>query len=49
METAERIDYLALLPKSPANDLLMKMLVPAPYKGPEKKADKKALGTRKGL
>ena len=25
------------------------MLVPLPYKGPEKKADKKAPGTRKGL
>ena len=25
------------------------MLVPAPYKGPEKKADKKAPGIRKGL
>ena len=25
------------------------MLVPAPYKGPEKKADKMAPGTRKGF
>ena len=49
METAERIDSPAPLPESPANDLLTKMLVPAPYKGPEKKADKKAPGTRKGL
>ena len=49
VETAERIDCPALLPESPANDLLMKMLVPAPYKGPEKKADKKAPGIRKGL
>ena len=49
METAERIDSSAPLPESPANDLLTKMLVPLPYKGPEKKADKKAPGTRKGL
>ena len=49
VETAERIDSPAPLPESPANDLLTKMLVPAPYKGPEKKADKKAPGTRKGL
>ena len=49
VETAERIDCPAPLPESPANDLLTKMLVPAPYKGPEKKADKKAPGTRKGL
>ena len=49
METAERIDSPAPLPESPANDLLTKMLVPLPYKGPEKKADKKAPGTRKGL
>ena len=44
METAERIDRPAPLPESPANDLLTKMLVPAPYKGPEKKA----LETRQG-
>ena len=49
METAERIDCPALLPESPTNDLLTKTPVPAPYKGPEKKADKKAPGTRKGL
>ena len=49
METTERIDSPALLPESPANDLLTKMLVPLPYKGPEKKVDKKAPGTRKGL
>ena len=49
MDTAERIDSPALLPESPATDLLTKMLVPAPYKGPEKKANKKALGTRKSL
>ena len=49
MEIAEWIDSPAPLPENPANDLLTKMLVPLPYKGPEKKADKKALGTRKGL
>ena len=49
VETAERIDRPAPLPESPANDLLTKMLVLAPYKGPEKKADKKAPRTRKGL
>ena len=49
METEERIDSSAPLPESPANDLLTKMLVPASYKGPEKKADKKAPGARKGL
>ena len=49
METVEQIDCPAPLLESPATDLLTKMLVPAPYKGPEKKADKKAPGTRKGL
>ena len=49
MEIAEWIDSPAPLPENPANDLLTKMLVPLPYKGPEKKADKKAPGTRKGL
>ena len=49
METAERIDSPAPLPESPANDLLAKMLFPLPYKGPERKADKKAPGIRKGL
>ena len=49
VEAAERIEIPAPLPESPANDLLTKMLVPVPYKGPEKKADKKAPGTRKGL
>ena len=49
VETAEQIDCPAPLPESPANALLTEMLVPAPYKGPEKKADKKAPGIRKGL
>ena len=37
------------LPKDPADALLTEMLVPAPYEAPEKKAKKKAAGTRKGL
>ena len=47
--TAERIDCLAPLPEGPADALLTEMLVPAPYKAPGKKAEKKAPGTRKGL
>ena len=46
---AERIDCPAPLPKDPATALLTEMLLPAPYKAPEKKAEKKATGTRKGL
>ena len=46
---AERIDCLAPLPEDPASTLLTEMLVPAPYEAPEKKAKKKAAGTRKGL
>ena len=49
VETAERIDCPALLPEGPADALLMEMLVPAPYRVPEKKAAKKAPRTRKGL
>ena len=49
MEIAERIDCPAPLPEGPADALLTEMLVPAPYKVPEKKAEKKAPGTRKGL
>ena len=49
VETAERIDCLAPLPEGPADALLTEMLVLAPYKAPEKKAEKKAPGTRKGL
>ena len=37
------------LPEDPADALLTEMLVPAPYEVPEKKAKKKATGTRKGL
>ena len=49
MATAERIDCPVPLPKDPATALLTEMLVPAPYEVPEKKAKKKATGTRKGL
>ena len=49
VETAERIDCPAPLPEGPADALLTEMLVPAPYKVPEKKAEKKAPGIRKGL
>ena len=49
METAEQIDCPAPLQESPADALLTEMLVPVPYKVPEKKADKKAPGIRKGL
>ena len=45
----ERIDCPAPLPEDPARALLTEMLVPAPYEAPEKKAKKKAAGTRKGL
>ena len=49
METAEQVDCPAPLPEDPADALLTEMLVPTPYKVPEKKAEKKAPGTRKGL
>ena len=49
MKTAEQVNCLAPLPESPADVLLREMLVPAPYKVPEKKAEKKAPGTWKGL
>ena len=49
VETAERIDCPAPLPEDPVGALLAEMLVSAPYKVPEKKAEKKAAGTRKGL
>ena len=49
VETAERIDCPAPLPEDPATAILTQMLVPAPYKVPEKMANKKATGTRKGL
>ena len=38
-----------MLPEDPEIPLLTKMLVPAPYQAPEKKAKKKAKGSRGGL
>ena len=46
---AGRIYYPAPLPEEPADPLLTKMLVPAPYKAPKKKAEKEAKKTRGGL
>lgn len=45
----ERIQCLAPLLEDPAIPLLTKLLVPAPYKAPEKKAKKEAKETRGGL
>ena len=45
----ERIHYPAPLLEEPAVPLLTKMLVPAPYKAPKKKAEKEAKKTRGGL
>ena len=47
VEMAERIDCPAPLPEDPVSALLAEMLVPAPYTVPEKKAEKKAAGTRR--
>ena len=44
---AGQIDCLAPLPEGPADARLVKLLVPAPYVVPEKKAKNKAMGTRK--
>ena len=44
-----QINCPAPLPEDTAGALLTEMLVPAPYKGLEKKAAKKAPGIRKGL
>ena len=46
---AERIKCLAPLPEDPAIPLLTKMLVPAPYQAPEKKAKKKSKEAKGGL
>ena len=46
---AEQINCLAPLPEDPESPLLTRMLFPTPYEVPEKKAKKKAAGTRKGL
>ena len=48
MERAERIHSPAPLPEEPVIPLLTKMLVPAPYRPPEKKAKKKAKGAKGG-
>ena len=45
--TSGQINCPAPLPKCPADARLAKLLVPAPYVVPEKKAAKKATGTRK--
>ena len=45
-EEGGRIYCSAPLPKEPAGPLLTKMLVPAPYKAPKKKAKKEAEKTR---
>ena len=46
VERAKRIHCLALLPEEPVIPRLAKMLVPAPYTAPEKKAKKKAKGAK---
>ena len=46
---AEQINCLAPLPEDPESPLLTKMLFPVPYEVSEKKAKKKAAGTREGL
>ena len=48
MERAKRIQCPAPLPEEPVIPRLAKMLVPAPYKAPEKKATGKAKGVRSG-
>ena len=45
--TSGQINCPAPLPEGPADACLAKLLVPAPYVVPEKKATKKAMGTRK--
>ena len=49
MKKAERIKCPAPLPENPADPLLMRMLVPALYQAPEKKAKKKGKEARSGL
>ena len=49
VKPSEQIDSPAPLPEDPAIALLTEMLFPVPYEVPEKKAKKKATGTRKGL
>ena len=45
--TSGHINCPAPLPEGPTDSRLAKLLVPAPYVVPEKKATKKATGTRK--
>ena len=49
MVTVEWINCPAPLPEDPATALLTEVLLPAPYKVLEKKAENKATGTRRGL
>ena len=49
MKKAGWIYCPAPLPEEPTGPLLMKMLVPAPYQAPEKKAKKKGKEARSGL
>ena len=44
-----RIHFPAPLPEEPAGPLLTKMLVPAPYKAPKKKAEKEAKKSQGGF
>ena len=48
MERAKRIQCPAPLPEEPVIPRLVKMLEPAPYKAPEKKATRKAKGVWSG-
>ena len=48
MERVKQIQCPAPLPEEPVIPRLAKMLVPAPYKAPEKKAKKKAKGAKSG-
>ena len=45
--TSGQVNYPAPLPEGPADAHLAKLLVSAPYVVPEKKAMKRATGTRK--
>ena len=45
--TSGQINCPTPLSEGPADARLVKLLVPAPYVVPEKKAQKKAMGTRK--
>ena len=49
VERVKRIQCPAPLPEEPVIPRLAEMLVPVPYKAPEKKAKKKAKGAKSGL